>query len=240
MITKYWRGNRLYELPGGRWVPSVTSILKLMPAPQLEVWKMARAAKAVAAYPEMAEGSDYEVYKRVLSATREASSAEADLGSWVHAVIEAKLKGELPPETAKVHPIEAVRWDKIASDAISTVQARYPGCTQLVEVEAFWGGEHAFAGRIDLAYVQNQTGKVAIIDWTTGKAIYPSKWAQMAAYGMMIGGDRHGVETLGVRLTLKGGVEAIEGANVYEAWRTVEACAALWWGAYGELLEAGD
>lgn len=236
MNTKYWRGNRLYQLPDGRWVPSVTSILKLIPAPQLEVWKVARAAKAVAAYPEIAKGSDFDVYKRVNNATREASSTEADLGSWVHAVLEAKLKGDVPPETAKVHPIEAARWQGITDEAISIVKARGTGCTQLVEIEAYYESECPFAGRIDLAYVHNGAGIVTVIDWTTAKAIYLSKWAQMAAYGMMIGGSEFGLETIGVRLSLKEGVQLIDGVDPIGMVDLVQACATLWWSAYGELM----
>ena len=113
----------------------------------------------------------------------------AEFGSRVHAALESVLKGE------GVVPVDCADAVKAITDWLERGGADGPYMGEDVEVNVFHP-EGLFAGQIDcVARCGNQ---VILIDWKSGKDIYPNHAMQIAAYAMCY--------------------EAMTGEAVSEAW----------------------
>ncbi len=102
---------------------------------------------------------------------RETRDKAGDIGTLVHAVIEAMLSGTLPPvipeEAAKaVHAF--LRWQR--QNNIEILEQEI----QLVSEEYRYGGTLDAVGVVD--------GKHVLLDWKTSKGVYKNYLLQLAAY----------------------------------------------------------
>jgi genome maintenance exonuclease 1 len=176
-------GRRLYCLPGGAKVPSVTTILdKTMPEEKREVLRQWR--------------------KNVGEQKAKAITEEAaNHGTSMHKKLEQYIKGELkPPGT---HPMQQVTH-RMAEEVINK---------GLVNVNEVWGNEVAlyyeglYAGSTDAVGVWK--GNPAILDFKQSNKPKKTEWIedyriQLVAYGLahnrMFGTSiRHGINMICVR-----------------------------------------
>lgn len=153
-------------------VPSVTTILGQLSKPALTNW----AAKEVATYA--AENMDawqnlpmsdaIDLLKR---APYRNMTKRQNIGSAVHAAIESWQGGEPVVEDLDLLPYIAA--------AVSYLDEQ---TTEVLEQEAtVFSRQYLYAGTLD-AIATLKDGRTAVVDWKTGKAIYPEAALQLCAY----------------------------------------------------------
>jgi len=172
-------GATLREARKQNLLPSVTTILKAWPAPQLEVWKQEQILLAALTMPEAERAKHpdlHELAQSIIASSREEAAKAADWGTRMHDAVTTYLTtktavdGEMGPWLAKF-----VEW----YDA-NVAKVRL---TEQVVVNT----DHGYAGRID-AVVNLKNGQVCLWDIKCrsvkkGKpAVYDSMVMQLAAY----------------------------------------------------------
>lgn len=146
---------------------AVTNALKAFNKPGLVVWGMREAAKVGTANPSLSiEG--------VISAVYQQRDTAGNIGTMLHHIAEDKVSGkkiDIDKLTPSLQPyVKALLkfFDEIKPKVIHT------------EAIVF-NTEHGFAGTLDLmATLHNDT--VWILDYKTGKNIYPENGLQQVAY----------------------------------------------------------
>jgi hypothetical protein len=168
------QGHRVYTW-AGREFPSVTAILKGgVPAPFLVQWAAKAAAEyAIANLDRLALLPPGQAVREVKRAPWTARDAAADLGTAVHALIEAQATGrprpELPPEAG---PLVAA-FDQFTADHRPAWVAS--------EATVF-SRRYGYAGTLDaIAGLASRPGLV-LLDVKTGRGVYPEAALQLAAY----------------------------------------------------------
>jgi hypothetical protein len=168
------RGHRVYTW-AGREFPSVTAILKGgVPAPFLVQWAARAAAEyAIANLDRLALLPVGQAVREVSRAPWAARDAAAELGTAVHALIEAEATGRtrpvLPPEAG---PLMAA-FDRFVTDH----RPAWVASEQTVFCRRY-----GYAGTLDaIAGLAGRPGLV-LLDVKTGRGIYPEAALQLAAY----------------------------------------------------------
>jgi hypothetical protein len=204
--------------------PSVTTVLGILDKPQLMDWKLEQVA--LAAFNSPANGSEpFEVYhQHLLTKAFEQVSDAADLGTAIHAALEAHFKGA---------PIEA------GMDTYVEPVAR------LIEREGIAFTEHelrlvnaqiGYAGTTDAVITRN--GQTGILDFKSRKTkpgVACTPWEteplQIAAYGVAKFGQ---IPKIGANVyistTEKGRVEIWwhNYEDLTEAWKAFRSCVDIW------------
>jgi len=139
--------------------PSVTNVLGILAKPGLEAWKQEQAILAALTLPRNEDETLDDFAKRVVTDMQGEVGRAADLGSAVHAAIEAYAQGGWLPEDKEVARLfePARQW----FDAeVSTVHA-----VEIAAAHPRWG----YAGRVDLVATLRSTGRPTVIDFKTQK-----------------------------------------------------------------------
>lgn len=214
---------RFYKIDGEQY-PSVTTILRCLDKPALVPWasKLQREADALTA---MTCADVREAAEKILASPNAAyakTSKAADIGSEAHALVEWYLKGEgdrpvVTEPAEKCFESWLKWWEQSGLDqrGIETV---------------VYSHEHGYAGRIDL--LAGKKNKLYVLDWKSGKDIYPEAHLQNVAYRAALA--EMGVTTHGgamVLLSKDGGNVKVVPARkdltiehflaVFEAWKAV-------------------
>jgi hypothetical protein len=196
---------RYYDIDLGndvhRKYPSVTTILSVISKPALVNW----AAKVerdmvidVSAnlYDAMNKGKQMprtwwittlETWIGKQRASTKILNKAGEIGSQCHALIEWTLKGELcyklgpSPEIGPEAQWAFSRWQEWRQ----RVQLKPLAVEQVV-----WSDEHCYAGTLDL--IAEVKGELTVIDWKSGKSIYPEAYLQNAAYRRAVKEMGHG------------------------------------------------
>ncbi len=206
--------------------PSVTSILNLFAKPNLENWKLTQVALAALRCPKQAdEGVDYWC-KRVVEASQEKTEEAADLGTRIHAALDAAMIGEAyDPEMAPyVEPV--VKW---RNDTGITIVAR-----EVCLVNKAQG----FAGSSDAMFTYGASG-IGILDYKTrktepGKPVqaYDGQAMQLAAYAATYWLEENVGRVLAANVfistTEPGRMEVVKHENLAEDWDVFKHAAAIW------------
>ncbi len=135
----------------------------------LEMWGQNKRALMHWAWTQGMQGIDY----------RQTKDAAADVGTAVHSLIEAHLKGLPTPDISHLSSDDQARARQAFDNFISWLtDNRF----ELLQAEvSLVDQDLGFGGTIDLVSLKRRP---AIVDWktsTTGKA-YPEHWVQLAAY----------------------------------------------------------
>ena len=160
--------------------PSVTTIINNINKPALVNWAALEVAKFAAtekeAWTKLEETAAIDVLKR---APYRNSKGKMDIGSAVHIAIDAHLKDRTPAgvqEAPEIGDLDLLPWiagalrflddhvDRILRSEVTFVNLTY-----------------RYAGTGDLV-ARLKDGRVAVIDWKTGKRLYPEVALQLAAY----------------------------------------------------------
>lgn len=159
---KGMRPSTLADCKKHGWVPSSTTVLKVLAKPQLQDWLIRNAVNAVVTAPDVpGEGLDAKI-TRVLDVERQQdqeSQMAMDRGTAIHNAIENKFAGD--PVDPEIWP-----WAEAAYDAIAK-----RGAVRGVETIVIGDG---YGGRVDL--VQETDDAVLIWDWKSAKTL-PKKGA---------------------------------------------------------------
>lgn len=144
----------IYRLEDGRRVPGVTTILSNLG------WN--REGLMYWAWEQGKEGKEF----------REAKQAAADIGTIVHQLIEANLRGivtEAPePSTAAIALENFLTWR--ASMQLQVIALE----PHLISERYRYGGTPDCIAKI--------LGQTALFDWKTSNKVYPDMWIQLEAY----------------------------------------------------------
>ena len=181
-VSSNGSGRRIYRI-SGRTYPSVTTILdESFPRPHLVGWASSMAAK-VAVQEDFAGMEGDEIYRRIQRAPYPHMRYRGAFGALVHSQLEAALG----PAVEGSFPM----WRK-NGDAACYIDAARAFCSDyLVGVYAVettvYSDRIGYAGTVDLWAQARNGGGVVVVDWKTGKGIYPDHALQLAAYA---GADR--------------------------------------------------
>ena len=204
--------------------PSVTTVLGILDKPQLGDWKLEQMA--LAAFNSPANGSEpFEVYhQHLLTKAFEQVGDAADLGTAIHAALEAHFKGAPiePGMDMYVEPVarlierEGISFNEHELRLVNT-QVGYAGTTDAVITKA---GQ---TGILDFKSRKTKPG-IACTPWETEPL-------QIAAYGVAKFGH---VPEIGANVyistTEKGRAEIVWHSyeDLAEAWKTFQSCVQIW------------
>lgn len=163
-------GRRYRNFRTGEIAPSVTSILKMMAKPEVEGWKIRMAADhANLNWDEMSDWHP-SLRKEAMTGAHQAYTDERSaLGTQVHEVCESLIKG-IPVEIPKEIAGYIGQFSKF-------VMAKRP---RWIESEVtVWSKVDGYAGTADA--IAEIDGETWLIDFKTGKGVYPEYGMQLAA-----------------------------------------------------------
>jgi len=161
--------HTVYKLTSGDRVPSVTTILGILNKPALLEW----------AWQMGCQGLDYKAIR----------DDAASVGTLAHYFIMCYLRSE-KPDTSEYSQADIDRaenclikfWDWEKGHKIESILVETP----LVSEEYQFGGTIDFFGKVD--------GQPTLVDFKTGKAIYPEFFYQLAAYEQLLAEAGHLIE----------------------------------------------
>lgn len=228
---------RFYDVDEETSYPSVTTVLDVINKPALGPWYAKVEREALLG----ALGDALKAKKRVTRAklialveelAREKKAADrqkdraANIGNQAHALVENEIRRRLGL-TAK-RAAAPVSPEALACFESWTKWFAGTGLTPIAAEQTLWCHGCGFAGTADL--IAEKNGKVYVLDWKTGKAIYDEAYLQNVAY-------QHAATYLGtknvaggavVRLPKEGGaVEAVMTPKVVR-FETFRAALSLW------------
>lgn len=205
---KHTRKGRMYEIDGKEY-PSVTTILQAIGKPALVNWAAKVEREMVLevsaglykdARPGMSEAAWITSMQSRLTkakAHQKELAKAGDIGKQAHAWIEWQLKAHMLIEPGPPPVIsDAARWAVMAwEDWSKSVDFKPVFVEQVVYSE-----KYNYAGTLDLLAEVN--GKLTVLDWKTGKAVYPEAHLQNAAYRQAIREMGHGDPVQGIIVRL--------------------------------------
>jgi hypothetical protein len=194
-----WDRARFYTI-GGRQLPSVTTILEVINKPALGPWyakeerRYFEAAMLEVLTKPGARDPEY-VLAAVAKAVTGVKAAErvrqqaATIGTAVHAGIEWQLRTRLGEDAGPEPRLpDAATWAVESwKDWAASVALEPLAIERVVACE-----DCGYAGTLDL--YARVSGQLTVLDWKSGKAIYPEAFLQNVAY-------RHAAEGQGMRST---------------------------------------
>lgn len=202
--------GRFYEIEGMSY-PSVTTILQVIGKPALVNWAAKVEREMVsevsadlyldcAETPTMTRNAWLTTLQSRLgkqkAAQKELAKAQ-EIGSQVHAMIEWNLKSQL---CYRVGPSPLIT-DKAQWAFMAWEDWRKKVDLKPVFVEqTVWSNEWGYAGTLDL--LAEVDGKLSVVDWKTGKRVYPEAFLQNAAYRHAIREMKHADPIQGIVVRL--------------------------------------
>lgn len=155
-------------------VPSVTTVLQVVPKPQLEAWKVRQAVMAALTLPRI-DGEDSDALLARIDADGRAQAKEAaEEGTRIHDAIECHFKGRpIPPQYAR-HVVAT----------LARIAELFPGVTDW-RAEDYFCHASGYGGKVDLhspstGIVIDYKGKDG--DFSDGKKLAYDQHYQLAAY----------------------------------------------------------
>lgn len=159
---------------------SVTSVLSAgIPKPALFHWAAIESAQcAVDNIPMLVrargEAARAEVREWIRHAAERKRDTAADLGTTIHGIVEARLLGQPTPELTDEQAPFVEAFDRF----LDAWQPEFEA-SELVVAHP----EHRWAGTLDaIARIPALDDGLLVVDWKTGKSVYPEVSLQLAAY----------------------------------------------------------
>lgn len=140
-------------------LPSVSSILKVVANPALDRWKMMKVAEACYKQPPIGDESLDDYTRTILDKAFDEASNAADLGTRIHANIEAQLTDKPFPHTEA----EALEPALAALDKVKGMGLNVKASEERVVCK-----RHGFAGTCDLLF-NTDDGIFGALDFKTTK-----------------------------------------------------------------------
>lgn len=205
---KHTRKGRMYQIED-REYPSVTTILQAIGKPALVNWAAKVEREMVLevsaglykdARPGMSEAAWITSMQSRLTKTKahqKELAKASEIGSQAHALIEWTLKARMMEQPGPPPKItDKAQWSFMAwEDWARSVDLKPIFVEQVVYSE-----KYSYAGTLDLMAEVN--GKLTVLDWKTGKAVYPEAHLQNAAYRQAIREMGHGDPVQGIIVRL--------------------------------------
>jgi hypothetical protein len=197
------RSTTLRDAKQEGYLPSVTTITKTLASPELDRWKQQQVLMASLTLPRLPEESDEDYCKRIMEDAFKQVDDAADLGTRIHAAIEAHFQGYAYDPELKLYVETVERW------------ANENGVTFLEHEVRLVNREVGYAGTTDAKIQVKGREGFGTLDFKSRKSRpqYPMKpWSkepmQIAAYRACHGTD-YGVNVF---------VSTTEPGRIEEAW----------------------
>ena len=180
VILEFEDGRHIYSV-NGKPVWGVTSIVGVIDKPALKIWSANRAAEEFQALvkPGMVldEMQIMQYADQIKNAWRKTTKDAADVGTLIHAWVEEFLKAGISRQPLPAMPINKEMRNSI--DSLMSWAKKHKVKFVGSEVKVF-SLEHGYAGTTDAEALVD--GKLSIIDFKTGNALYPEFFLQTSAY----------------------------------------------------------
>lgn len=177
------RSTTLRDARSEGWYPSVTTIMKVLASPELDKWKQQQVLLASMTLPRQVDESDDSYMSRVMEDAFKQVDDAADLGTQIHAALEAHFQGLQYAPEMELYVAPVKKWAE--HNRIKFLQHEL----RLVNHEV------GYAGTTD-ALIEKD-GVLHILDYKSRKtkADYEVKpWAkepmQISAYASIVGAKR--------------------------------------------------
>lgn len=197
---KHTKRGRFYEVEG-KLYPSVTTILSAINKPALVNWAAKVEREMVAdlatkmylemhGQPKMGEEA-WKMYLLSRLGETKASQKElakaSEIGTQAHSLIEWTLNQRMGISVKEKPEVkDAAQWAFMAWED----WAKSVNLEPIASEQVIWSHSHEYAGTLDLLAKVN--GRLSVIDWKTGKAVYSEAHLQNAAYRQAIQEMGHG------------------------------------------------
>lgn len=210
MEKKHNHRGRFYETPDGEF-PSVTTILGVIGKPALINWAAnmertlvmdvsANLYEDVAGTPKMSRLAWLSTMQQRLGKTKQHQRELAkagEIGTQVHALIEWTLRAKLCQQPGPSPAIcDKAQWCFMVFEE----WAKKVNLKPLLIEQQVWSAVHGYAGTMDL--LAEIDGQLTVIDFKTGKRVYPEAHLQNAAYRVALREMGHGDATQGIIVRL--------------------------------------
>lgn len=195
------KAGRLYKLPDGRQVPSVTTVLEIINKPALVHWAASQERKlcldaAVETFAQVENSSfvpdgegtlHYELAPKFrdlmaerlgnFKAHQQATRKAADIGTELHAAIERWILERLGRSVGPVPQLsEPALLAFMGFEDWAKSVSFQPLAAEIMVFDPYQG----YAGTLD--WIARIDGTLTVGDWKTGKAVYTEAYLQNAAY----------------------------------------------------------
>ena len=190
--------------------PSVTNVLSVLAKPGLEAWKQEQAIMAALTLPRNEDEPLDAFARRVVADMSSEVGRAADLGSSIHAAIEAYAQGRWVPEDPAVAALfePARQWFDAEVTQVHSVEIATANTV------------HGYAGRVDLVATLRSTKRPTVIDFKTQKVrrdkdgkfkpILHDTWPlQLEAYRQALALRDRGLENAAIASLVIGSTEPI-------------------------------
>ena len=191
------RRGRFYQIESGESFPSVTNILGCIGKPALINWAASTerdmviqaAANLYEDLPmsaKMSKPAYVETLRKRLghekAHTKELQKA-CEIGSEAHALIEWNLRKELGQRVGDQPQI-----GEKAAHAFAAYEEwrKRTGIKPIMIEQTIWSRKYGYAGTLDLCADVEEYNGLAVIDFKTGRGIYPESSLQIAAYAQAL------------------------------------------------------
>lgn len=184
------RGESRFYTRDGTAYPGVTSVLNMYPKPFLSRWSAGMAAdlavRALDFVRRMADEDEKGAIAYLAGASKRYARMRAAVGTKAHDLFERIIRGE---HIGAVHPDMEPYRDNFEL-FLAAVNPELLYAENIV-----WSDAHEYAGSFDAIIIvwfdeagnitpdRSGTPRTLIVDWKTGKRIYPEVALQLAAYG---------------------------------------------------------
>ena len=204
-------------------VPSVTTILKLIPKPFLERWIVKQAVLSSLTLPRNLNETDDDYVERILIDKDEQSRKAKEKGSAIHGAIEQYLR-----DKSRENPY---RHYAIFTIAELQKYLQIPDFTNDCESERSFA-THDFGGKVDLYSIKRNfiiDFKTKDFDESTKKLAYDEQSIQLVAYARGLGIPTARLLNVFISTKVEGLVKIVEHTENKEYyWNVFKKCLALW------------
>jgi len=180
IILQYDDAKHIYKV-NDKIVYGVTNIVSVLSKPALIYWAVNQAIDYIDLNLEVGKSIDELQKKQLLEEARVAhkktTNHSADAGTLIHEWIEKYVKAKIEKKPVPKRPVS--KEMKSAVDGFFKWAKEHK--VKLIKSEQkIYSRKYKYAGTLDLE--AEVDGKKTIIDFKTGKAIYPEMFLQAAAY----------------------------------------------------------
>lgn len=206
-------------------VPSVSTILKCVPKPGLDSWKLRQVLMASLTLPQRDGELADDYARRVMQDADEHMSKAADKGTAVHDAIEAWLIDGTMPAVTEIRDLFIPWRDWWVEQKLTVVHIEESMCHEV----------NGYGGRIDLV-ASHPTKGLILLDWKTqefkkGAANFYDTWPiQLEAYARMTGYRISELWSVAISSTvpMPPQVRVWPNEKRDEYWQVFQACQRVW------------
>src|SRR3990172_2029889 len=219
------RNSTIADCKQNNWLPSVTSIISILPKPALIAWKMKNVLMSALTLPRLPEEADDSYIARIMADADEQARMAREKGTAIHGAIERFICGQSIGAEYTIHVRGAI-----------TALAEYLDVIPLLDKcdaeKSFASPELFYGGKVDL----HSRSLGLIVDFKTKEFNDDTKQLAWDEQKIQLEAYRHGLgmpddtRMLNVFISTSspGLARVVEHVAETKHWETFQACLHLW------------